>query len=188
MDIELLKRKFSIEMVSGKDLSKRCCMCNAAFVDHVYEEIILSSVQDEGFFAMILKHEDKDVAECIFHFVSSSKVSIDLLCSAKNSVGAATMLFCSLLEKLKAHGCKIVTLNVSRDAINKHAIAFYQKFGFTHLTSNTYTLNLDAYPQSCNFVKEPAKKRTRRSTSTNTTMSSSDTRNNKNKRAQLGSE
>ena len=180
MDIELLKRKFSIEMISGKDLTNMCCLCNPTFVSHVYEQVALGVVEDEDYYAMFLKHNNKPVAECVFHISSPTTAKIELLCSKKNSIGAATMLMCSILDKLKNFGCEDVLLHVSKGEMNPHAIKFYEKFGFVNTYSNVYSLNLTTYPGECKFLKEmrEGKKRERRSRSS-VSSASSTRRNNK---------
>jgi hypothetical protein len=175
MDIELLKRKFSIEMISGKNLTDRCCMCDNDFLSKSYEEGVLDMVQYEDYYAMFIKHNDTNIAECVFHLTSPTICTIEVLCTRKNSVGAATMLMCSLLDKLKNFGCKYVMLYVARYEKNQRAIKFYEKFGFINTQSNQYILNLATYPGECVFLKNirQPKKRER-----STTSSSSNSRNN----------
>lgn len=154
MDIELLQRKFSIEMISNKDLSNMCCLCNSKFISEVLEEVALSAIEHDDYYAMFLKHNNKTVAECVFHLTSPTTAKIELLCSQKNSVGAATLLMRSLLEKLKTFGCKTVSLHVAKDDINSHAKKFYEKLGFVNEYSNLYSINLTTYSGECRLKKK----------------------------------
>jgi len=178
MDIELLKRKFTIEMISATNLADQCCICNKSFLSDTYEKLALWSV-DDNHYAVLLKHKGKVVAECVFTIDSSTDATIQLLCSkTNNDVGAATMLMCSLLEKLKNYGLHTVGLTVARHDINDHAVKFYEKFGF-HKTAylGVYKLDLSAYPGECKFLynMRRSQKRGRLSTSS----SNSTKRNNK---------
>lgn len=153
MDIELLKRRFSIEMVGTKDISDRCCLCNPQFVEDILESAALDAVEYDDYYAMFLKHNDQPVAECVFHILSPTYAKIELLCSKQNKLGAATMLMCSLLDKLKNYGIKTIQLNIAKYDINAHATSFYQKFGFQKSHENVYSLNLTTYSGECKFFK-----------------------------------
>lgn len=134
-----LLNEFSVEMVKGRSVVDKCCICDRNFISEEYERMALDIVSVKNFYGIFIYKGSVLAAYVVFHIVNNT-CEVQLLCSNKQlRIGAATKLMRYLLYKAKEYKLDAVTLKIASEHRNARAVAFYSSLGFVHMKGDKGT-------------------------------------------------